>query len=863
MDAERWQRIKDAFSAALDLPSEERAEWLSFTLPDDPSLAREVKELLAAHDAAGDFYEQGALAAVPAVQQRLEGAVEGMRVGPYRVLSELGHGGMGAVYLAVRDEPKFTQKVALKLIKRGMDTDEIVRRFVAERQILASLAHPNIARLFDGGSTPDGRPYFVMEYVEGQPITAYAGERKLSVEERLRLFLRVCRAVQSAHQSLVVHRDLKPANILVDAEGEPKLLDFGIAKLLDPSSFGGMTALTGLAPGPMTPDYASPEQLAGGPVTTATDVYGLGLLLYELLVGLNPRAVERKLGEGWSDRPPSQAILALAEPGDTEARRLARRVSGDLDTIVGKALEREPERRYGTAAALADDVERHLTQRPVTARRPTVGYRLSRTLIRHKLASALGVAVFLFAVIASCLALAWRQERDLAKAQRQIAQALNDLQLRMIERAGPDQNRGETLTVRQVLDDESQELLREDSRYPPEIRAALLEAIGTTYWKLGLYAQAQTNLERARQLREPFRNSSPNAALALAGTLDAMGQVSFDQEAYAESRKFFQRALTFKEHWLEKDALPLAEDLSGLGTISINEGNLEDADQKFHRACDISRREGRPKDLGDCYANLGSLAELRAEYPKALFDLSLALGYFRSTLGEDDSDTLNVKRNLASVLVKTADYAKAEILLREIADVRRRLLKPNHPDLAQSLLDLGIAQQEGGHLVAAQATLDELLRMRRSYRFPHDQSEAETWNLQGSLAYEFKDLDAADAAYARSYALYRELPGNQRTPLSNILNSRALVRLLRGDPASALGMARESLELAQAGAKSSEAVALAEKVLGRSYLDLGQRARARAFLEHSYKTLLRLHGPKHPDTREAAEYLHRLGVPGG
>ena len=208
----------------------------------------------------------------------------------------------------------FTQKVAFKLIKRGMDTDEIVRRFVAERQILASLAHPNIARLFDGGSTPDGRPYFVMEYVEGRPITAYAAEHRLSVEARLRLFLRVCRAVQHAHQSLVVHRDLKPANILVDAEGEPKLLDFGIAKLLDPSSFGGMTALTGLAPGPMTPDYASPEQLRGRSGDHGHGRLRPGAPALRAAGGAESRAVERKLGEGWSDRPPSQAILALAEP---------------------------------------------------------------------------------------------------------------------------------------------------------------------------------------------------------------------------------------------------------------------------------------------------------------------------------------------------------------------------------------------------------------------------------------------------------------------------------------------------------------------------------------------------------------------
>ena len=405
MDPERWRRIKDAFSAALELPPEERAEWLAFTMPDDPSLAREVKSLLAAHDGADDFYERGALAAVPEVRQQLEGAVEGMRIGPYRVLSELGHGGMGAVYLAARDEPGFTRKVALKLIKRGMDTDEIVRRFVAERQILASLAHPNIARLFDGGSTPDGRPYFVMEYVEGQSITAYAGEQKLSVEARLRLFLRVCRAVQHAHQSLVVHRDLKPANILVDAEGEPKLLDFGIAKLLDPSSFGGalggMTALTGLTPGPDDSGLREPRAAHGRSGDHGHGCLRPGAPALRAAGGTEP-AVGRAQARGRVGRTPSEPGRRRARHGgDAETRRLARRLAGDLDTIVGKALEPEPERRYGTAAALAEDVERHLTQRPVAARRPTLAYRLSRTLVRHKLAAALGLAVCLLAIIST------------------------------------------------------------------------------------------------------------------------------------------------------------------------------------------------------------------------------------------------------------------------------------------------------------------------------------------------------------------------------------------------------------------------------------------------------------------------------
>jgi len=852
MDPERWRRIKEVFPTVLELPFEQRAAWLSSALPDDPSLAEEVKSLLAAHDSADDFYERGALAAVPTMRRKLEGAVEGMRVGPYRVLSELGRGGMGAVYLVLRDEPGFTQKVALKLIKRGMDTDEIVRRFFAERQILATLAHPNIARLFDGGSTPDGRPYFVMEYVEGRPITAYAAERRLTIEARLHLFLRVCRAVQHAHQSLVVHRDLKPANILVGAEGEPKLLDFGIAKLLDPSSFGGLTVLTGLAPGPMTPEYASPEQRAGKPVTTATDVYGLGLLLYELLVGQRPQAMQGK---------PSQALAASA---DADKKRLARRVAGDLDTIVGKALESEPERRYGTAAALAEDIERHLTQKPVTARRPTLAYRLGRTMIRHKLAATLVLAVCVLAVVSTYAFFAVRNESTRAREQSQRAEALNDFLQSMMEKANPEQNRGETLTVRQVLDTGRQELLGRDSRYQPETWAALLDATGNIYRKLGLYEQAKINFQRALQLREPLRSStSRDGALAMAETLTSLGDVSVDLGAFAESHGYFQRALALKESRLGPTALALAKDLNGLGIASLEEGDLESAARNFDRACTISRLavEGRPKDLAECYNNLGALAERREKYARARILFATTIRYFESSAGEEHPDTMLTRANLAAVLNATGDFAGAEIQYQKIADVRRRILQPNHPDLAQALLDLAIAQYACRHLGPAQATLNELLRIRRAYRFPRDQGEAETWNLQGALARDLKDLETADAAFRKSSEIYEVLPGEQRANLANALNSRAYVRLLRQDPAGALELARRSLVLARASdVRSAGAVASAESMLGRCYMAMGQSDRARPYLQRSYKAFLALYGPAHPITQGAAESLRRLDL---
>ncbi|HTQ79761.1 MAG TPA: tetratricopeptide repeat protein [Thermoanaerobaculia bacterium] len=864
MDPRRWQRIKEVFSAALEVPPEERTAWLSAALPDDPSLAGEVTELLGAHlGGSGDFYERGALAALPDLNRQLQGAAGGMRLGPYRVLSEIGRGGMGAVYLAVRDEPRFTQKVAIKLIKRGMDTDQIVRRFLAERQILASLAHPNIARLLDGGSTPDGLPYFVMEYVEGRPITAYAEEQKLGLEARLQLFQSVCGAVQSAHQSLVVHRDLKPANILVDASGEPKLLDFGIAKLLDPTSFGGLTALTGLAPGPMTPDYASPEQLAGGPITTATDVYGLGLLLYELLVGLSPRAVAQRLGPGWADRLPSQALAALAASADatenTEKRRLAHRLQGDLDTILGKALAPEPERRYGTAAALGEDIARYLTQRPVAARRPTLSYRLGRTLLRHKLAAALALGVCLLAVYASVQTFLVLQESQREAAQRRRAEVLNDFLQNMMRRANPEKSRGRTLTVRQMLDLGAQELAASTLRRDPETWAALLETVGDTYADLGFYDEARRYLEQALALRQKQRNPSREAALELAGNWSLLGSVALAQERLPASRDAYQRALALRTRELSGRAdLSRVRDWNGLGRVALAFQDVPTAERYLTQAWAASRAapEGQ-RELAETLNNLGQLAADRGQYPRAQVFFQAALGQFRKTLGDDHPDTIKVRSNLAFILYHRADYAAAESLYQETVDLRRRLLGPDHPDLARALLELAIVQRRCGHLAAARANLDELLKIRREHRFPLNEDEAETWKLLGYIALDQHQLDTAENAMEKCFEVYRSLPGEHRTDLADALAGQARVRRERADLPGALALARRSLGLARAALGASHPKLAASWSL---LAELAQQTGDLRGAEADYRQALALRaGSEWADHPEKARALIGLG----
>jgi eukaryotic-like serine/threonine-protein kinase len=400
VNPDRWNRVKDLFQQALERKPGERAPFLAAACAGDDELNREVMDLLRAHEEAGSFLESPALSGLESLEASPPPRT---RIGPYAILDELGQGGMGTVFLAARDDDAYRKKVAIKLIRSGADSEAIVRRFRTERQILANLSHPNIAALLDGGTTEDGLPYLVMEYIEGEPIPAYCARHHLSVAGRLELFRKVCGAVRHAHRNLVVHRDIKPGNVFVTTDGVPKLLDFGLAKLLDPEGNVLPEDLTAAHERLMTPAYASPEQLRGRQVTTASDVYSLGVLLYEILAGTHPYGDRRGdfsalVSAVCHEDPPPPSAAARTSEGAAGAAR-ARELSGDLDAIVLKAMRKEPGERYGSVDDLSADLEHYLERRPVTARRGSWAYVLGKGVRRHRVAIAAG-----FAVVASLVA---------------------------------------------------------------------------------------------------------------------------------------------------------------------------------------------------------------------------------------------------------------------------------------------------------------------------------------------------------------------------------------------------------------------------------------------------------------------------
>ncbi|MGQ0702540.1 MAG: tetratricopeptide repeat protein [Gemmatimonadales bacterium] len=607
-----------------------------------------------------DFLESGATGfAAPFVLSGPSpgepGEIAGAVVGRYRLIQEIGRGGMGTVWLAERADGQFEQRVALKLVKRGMDTDEILARFLRERQILARLEHPHIARLLDGGVSSDGRPYFAMEFVAGQPITSYCDEKRLAVKERLRLFASACHAVHYAHQSLVVHRDIKPSNVLVTEAGEVKLLDFGVAKLLGEDSEATTTGAAGA--GPMTPEYTSPEQLRGEPVTTASDVYQLGVLLYELLSGHRPTGRWRRgTPELWHAilelEPPRPSTAArqveqvtnpdgttsrieperVSERRRSTAQRLWRHLRGDLDTIALTALRTEPHRRYSSAEALAEDIERHLSGFPIRVRDDRLSYRAAKFVRRYRWRVAL--AALLLGGLLSGFAfytVRIKQERDAALQEAVKSAQGAELMGQLFGARSPDAaNRGE-ISAAAILRNAVRRVETE-LRGQPEVYAASLSALGELYANLGARGPADSLFALALVIQEALpRATNPD----LAATLARRGR-RYSSSDPAEATRLQRRALDqYRTLFGERRMETLRVQLDLAITLRVA-GQLDEAESLLHAVrTSLNRDEGQDSPFAlEVASQLGHLFFLQARYDEAITLLRATLNRQRATFGE-------------------------------------------------------------------------------------------------------------------------------------------------------------------------------------------------------------------------------------
>ncbi|HSJ65191.1 MAG TPA: serine/threonine-protein kinase [Gemmatimonadaceae bacterium] len=877
MTTRRDDRIDELFEQALLRPPDERSGWLSAECGDDAALRDEVAELLEAH-----ALDRGILDRPPP-RPAGSGATE-RRIGAYRVVQELGRGGMGVVYLAERDDGQFTRRVAVKLLRASPDAEELHRRFVAERQILASLVHPHIAQLLDGGVTDGRLPYLVMEYVEGMPITEYCDRQRLTIEERLRLFLDVCAAVHHAHQNLVIHRDLKPGNIMVTEGGRVKLLDFGIAKLLNPGMSAVSVPVTRTELRIMTPEYASPEQVRGDPLSTASDVYALGVVLYELLAGRRPyRLTSTAPGELArvvcdtdpeapslaiaKDEPMAPSLAAVSERRHTSPERLRAQLRGDLDAIIAMAMRKEPGRRYASAALFAQDIERYLGGRPVHAHRDTRAYRTRKFLRRHRVQVAAGLLVLLSLIVGTGAAV-WQarvasEQRDLAQrsaasaeAQRLQADEVATFLFGLFEASNPWEAAADSLTARDLLERGRARVERLAGQ--PLVQARMLDVLARVYTGLGEYERARQMLERSLGLRRGVDErpdlETARTRLALAESYRRLGR-------YEDALREGELALEEQRTLLGPDDPATAPTLQQLAGLYVYRADLRRSAELAEEAVAVRERAFGPNDtlVAVSLIRLAAARRRLADYDGAEELVRRAMQIHERTVGTRHLLYADALANLGYILEDDRGrYAEAEVVFRQAYEIRLALLGSRH---LQTVLALGnvastIAKQPGRAEESMPLFRENLEGIRAALGAEHP-SVAES---KGHFANVLRSLGRLEESeeYARQSVQEMERAfGERHSAVGWALTNLAQTLLARNKHQEAERTLRSALEIrrnAAPGVRDSPLIGLLTAELG-SIVAYRSATEAESLMVEGYRMILR-HVPEgHHDASRTRELL--------
>lgn len=909
MDEASPSGLKTILLEARNLTGAARQAYLDRVCKTDPDLRDEIDSLLQFEAAVPSVMDAGG-----GILKRLEEGLEhraaggpattptaaldgdeiaaitddhaGDSIGPYRLVDVLGEGGMGVVYRAEQVSP-IRRDVALKLIRRGLDTDRVVARFDQERQALARMEHPSIARVLDAGASADGRPYFVMELVQGAPITEFCDTERLTLRERVELAIAVCHAVQHAHQKGIIHRDLKPSNILVARQDDvpvPKVIDFGIAKAIE-EPLSDHTLLTRAGQFIGTPDYMSPEQ-AGAmdiDVDTRTDVYALGVLLYELLAGRRPHLFERRsqdevqevLRSHEPDRPSTglsprrrlttrhmvtldePARARIAENRRTTTDRLRRQLVGDLDNIVLKAMQKEPDRRYGSMEQLADDLQRYLDGKPVLARPDTWTYRTSKFVRRHTVGVGMATAAALtlvgFAVMTSIQSSRVARERDRALAAEQRARIeaetskqVSDFMVGLFRVSDPNTSRGNTITAREILDRGAQRI-GTDLKATPRVQGKLLHTMGAVYKNLGLYDQAADAMTQAIAARE---QGAPDE---LEMSLDELGDIERYRGRFDAAEPILRRALDVRRKQFGNSDPKVGQTLNNLAILLDEQGKYDEAESMHRESLRIRRAALGPKDnaVANSLGNLGIVLRHSAKYAEAEQALREAIAIRRELFGDVHPLVAHNLNTLGSVLGDVGRYSDAEPLLRECLAIRRKVLPKTHPNLANTMSDLASVLQDQMKLDEAEALYLEALGIERAIAPPLPGAtgpvKAGSTNLSQVLnnlatLYEDRgDYRRAEPLYVESLEMRRAMRGERHPSVAHALSNLARLRF-------------QIKQLGPAERLAREALALRLDLLGANALGtaqtravLGDILRARGALteaEQQFRAALEFRGPE-------------------
>lgn len=892
-----WQEVDRILERVLGLPADDRAAAVDEECADDAEIRQQVLSLLAAEDEtdplapgaavpgafAPSAFAPSAVLSSRSQRQLLDRldatadteprSLEGENLGPYTLGRELGRGGMAIVYAGERTDNEFDQQVAIKLLFSGGRSSEIHERFRSERRILASLDHPNITRLLDGGASPDGRPYFVMERVDGESIDRYCDRHRIALRPRLRLWLAVADAVAHAHRRLLVHRDLKPSNVLVTAEGQVKLLDFGIAKVLtdrDPRSVD----LTRTGSRPMTPRYASPEQIAEFEITTATDVYQLGVLLYELLTGTSPYRVEGDSTVEWEDairhqEPAKPSLASRRRANRTRSLDGAERgsvvnphgLTGDLDAIILKALAKEPDDRYGSAEAMAADVERFLSGRPVLARPATLWYRARRFLRRHRGAATVVLAaiVFLSALVAFHT-YRLSEERDRARQEADKAEQVTEFLTDIFRGGNPEVTGRDDLLARELLDQGARRI-DEQLAGQPAVRSQVQSVIGVSYLALGRYKEAEALQEAAL---DTLRELSGDHAHEVSRILLRLGTLHMELGNFERADEILREALVFSQEAPETDELEIAKILNNHGLVSRQLSRLDQARMSFEEAIAIKERILAPDhpSLAHSVVNLAVVLSRMKQYDRSVELSRRAIAIYDSG---DEPEYRVIARNLAlaqaltnlsSTLRKMGDLEEAQRHAERALKIKERAYGMEHPRVASTINILANVKYRLGDLKGARLLYGRALDIYRQGFGPNHPYVATPLNNLGELSLQEGDLAAARRFLGEALQIKIENLGPNHPSVLTTRVSLANVALQEGNHAAAEAQLHPALEGLRRRVEGGETLSEALLLLGGVFIDTGRVEEAEPMLRESFALRTKSFGRDH---RETALVLVALG----
>jgi len=863
-DQRRWKEIDALFTRALDLDTDSRDALIDESCKDDPSLRAAVEKLLRSSVAANKLIQESASTALEEVladamnelreeRDEEEDSRIGQQLGAYRLTRIVGRGGNATVYLGERTEGDWDQEVAVKVMRRGIDTDDVVARFFAERQILSSLKHPNIAQLLDGGTTDDGLPYLVMEYISGQTITDYCDAERMGIKARLKLFLRVAMAVQYAQQHLVVHRDLKPSNILVDEEGRVKLLDFGIAKLLEPDALHGATPRTRTGYRLLTPRYASPEQIRGETITTASDVYQLGLLLVELLTGRSPLSEERS-GHRLDTNVPEDALRPstliysgsstdskeMAGRRNSSVASLARALRGDLDTITLVATRADPARRYASATSLIADIEHHLAREPIAARRDSATYRMGRFVRRHPLfAPALLVLIMMAGTYGWTLnrhAAELEIERNVARQEAERASLVKSLLIDIFQSPDPYQPASETsgkdITVREALV-LGMNRLRADLSGQPAVAAELQGAVSDVLSSLD---QAQDAYDlRADTLALETDLYGEYSAEALE-SLRKLGDLALSLGRTDEAAELLEQQLSMTTDVFAADDEQVADSLASLGQLRQIIGPIDSAVAHRERAIEIYRLQTPvPKEkLAESLSALAVTVSYRGDTATAIPYQEEALALRRELAEADSLIVAETQEALAQILSSARKYVMALPLFEETLTIKELKLGPDHHGTLSTRNNMAVTLIGLGRHEAAEKQLRMVLEIRlKKDGAWHQETAAAMQNLAATLAHQ-GEYDEASEHLGQAHEIYQQILTPDHYLIAYPLLTRAFVQLQLDDAVGAEQSAVEATRILRLALPQGHfATTMGECRWGQALARQGRYAEAEPLLEQS------------------------------